>query len=126
MPVAIPAVLTALLMVAIEELDEVQFTNAVRFCVSPFVKVPIAVNGAEYPAGIVLVAGLIWIELNVDDSTNTLAVAAIDPSWAVIVTTPADCPLTSPLGLTTATLLLEDVHVHNGLIHSTVPSVKVP
>lgn len=118
--------LTALLMVAIEELEDVQFTNVVRFWVSPLAKLPIALKGAEYPAGIVLVEGLIWIDVNAADSTSTLAVPVIGPSWAAIVTTPADCPVTSPFGLTVATVLLEEVQVHSGLIHSTVPSVNVP
>ena len=51
--------LTALLMVAIDGLEDVQFTNVVRFCVSPFVKVPIAENGVENPAATVCVAGVI-------------------------------------------------------------------
>ena len=44
----------------------------------------------------------------------------------MIVTTPADWPLTSPFGLTVATLLSEEVHVHKGLKNCLVPSVKVP
>src|SRR6266545_2261086 len=66
------------------------------------------------------------MDVNAADSTSTLAVPVMGPSFAVMVTTPADWPLTSPLGLTVATLLLEDVHVHNGFNSCTELSVKVP
>ena len=56
-PVACPAVLTALLMVAAAEFEDVQFTTVVRSCVSPLAKVPIAPKGVQKPSGTVLVCG---------------------------------------------------------------------
>jgi hypothetical protein len=125
-PVAKPAVLAALLTVAAFELEDVQLANAVKFCISPFVNVPMAENGVEKPTGTLFASGLTEIEPKAADSTNTLAAPEIAPSVAVIVTTPADCPDTSPFWLTLATLLPEETQVHKGLIHSTVPSVKFP
>lgn len=125
-PVASPKVLAALLMVANAGCEEVQFTKLVRFWVSPFAKVPVAANGNQNPTGTLLLAGVTWIELSCADSTSALAVPMMDPSCAVIVTVPADWPITKPFGLTVATLLLEEVQVHSGLIHCLVPSLKVP
>ena len=56
-PVACPAVLTALLMVAAAEFDEVQFTTVVKLWVSPLANVPTAPKGIQKPAGTVLVCG---------------------------------------------------------------------
>ena len=43
--------------------------------------------------------------------TATMAVPAIDPVDAVIVTLPADTPVTNPEALTAATVVLEEVQL---------------
>src|SRR5258707_14406097 len=106
----------ALLMVAADEFDDVQFTKFVRFWVSPLAKVPVARKGAKKPAGRDLVGGVTWMDERLADSTSTLAVPLIAPSCAVMVTVPADWPLTRPFGLTVATALLDELQVDRALI----------
>jgi hypothetical protein len=56
-PVAWPALLTALLMVAAAGFEEVQFTKVVRSWVSPLLKFPVAPNGVQKPTATVRVCG---------------------------------------------------------------------
>lgn len=56
-PVADPAVLCALLMVAIDDFEDVQVTKPVRSCLSPLLKVPVALNWAWMVSGTWLLAG---------------------------------------------------------------------
>ena len=52
-PVATPAVVALLLMVATPGLEEVHVAKTVRSCVSPLLKVPVALNAVWNPAGTV-------------------------------------------------------------------------
>ena len=52
-PVATPAVVALLLMVATPGLEEVHVAKTVRSCVSPLLKVPVALNPVWNPAGTV-------------------------------------------------------------------------
>src|SRR5436309_44268 len=60
------------------------------------------------------------------DSTRRLALALTPPSFAVIITTPADSPVMTPGWLTTAIFVSEELQVTRGLRFSVEPSVKFP
>ena len=71
-------------------------------------------------------AGVTWIEVSADDSTTTLAVPVTPPTFAVMVTTPGDCPVAAPAALTVATFVSEDVQVTPEVRVCLLPSLNVP
>lgn len=72
------------------------------------------------------VTGVTWIEVNADDSTTKLEVPLIPPTFAVIVTTPGDCPMAAPAELTVATLVSEELQVTPEVRDCLLPSLNVP
>jgi len=125
-PVADPAVLCALLMVAIDDFEDVQVTKPVRSCLSPLLNVPVALNWVRMVIGTCAFAGETCIEVSAADSTRIFAVPLIDPCRAVTVTTPPDCPVTKPVVFKVAMLLSDVDHATDGLILTVLPSLKVP
>ena len=95
-PVALPFVPPALLTVATEAAEEVQVTADVRSCVLPSPNVPMAVKLVEICCGTLRFVGKTDIEFNADDSTTMLTVPLTPPMEAVMVASPADCPVTEP------------------------------
>jgi pyruvate/2-oxoglutarate/acetoin dehydrogenase E1 component len=89
-PVANPLVDEALLTVAIEDGDEVQIAEPVRFCVVLFANMPIAWNCVPVCSATVAVAGETCTDDRVDEATTRAAVPVTDPCCAVMVAVPAD------------------------------------
>ena len=92
-PVTWPVVPGVLLTIATEGAEDVQDTADVRFCVLPSAKVPSAVKFVEISCGTVRFDGRTVIEVKAVDSTTTLAALLTPPMDAVIVASPADCPV---------------------------------
>jgi hypothetical protein len=75
-------------MLATAAEDELQLTNAVRFCVLLLLKVPIAVNCCDVPSGIVAVAGVTAMDVRTGAVTVKVEDPAMVPEVAVIVVAP--------------------------------------
>jgi len=73
-PVTCPRVPAALLTVATEACEDVQMTAAVKSCVLPSPKVPMAVNPASICSGMVELEGVTTMEVKGAASTRRLAV----------------------------------------------------
>jgi hypothetical protein len=100
----------ALLTVAADVADEVQVTLAVRFCVLPSLYVPVAVNCCVSPAATEAALGLTAIEISTGAVTVNPAVPLIVPAVAVTVVAPCVTPVATPLLLTIATPVVDEVH----------------
>lgn len=94
--VASPLEPAALLIAATVGLDEIQVTNAVRFCVVPSEYVPMAVYGTAPPTVTVELIGVTAIETSVAEVTARLAEPEMRPDVAVIVVVPAATVLARP------------------------------
>jgi hypothetical protein len=77
-------------------------------------------------SGSVALAGETLSEESVDPSTTSPVLPVTEPSVAVMVTAPADCPVTVPDPATAATCVSEDVHVTAPFIGRWLPSLNVP
>src|SRR5208282_2853824 len=104
-PVARPL----LLIVATDVFDELHVTGLVIVCVPPPTYVPVAVNCSVVPPLIVGALGVTAIE----DSAGTVTVVLplIPLSAAAIVVEPAFTAVTTPVLLTVATAVFEEVQV---------------
>jgi hypothetical protein len=114
-PVARPFEPEVLLTVARAVFDEDQVAEEVRFCVDPFVYVPVAVNCWVVPAAMLGDDGVTAIETRVAEVTVRVVAPEIPPDDAVMVADPVAADVASPwepeVLLMPATLLLEDAHV---------------
>jgi hypothetical protein len=113
-------------MVATRGADEVQVTEAVKFCIVPSANVPIAANGVVTGAGTGAPKGEMLRDISGDDSTVTLSLLLTDPTWAVMVAVPPDCPVAIPVGLTVAIVLSEELQVATLVTFCVVPSLNCP
>jgi hypothetical protein len=95
--VARPFEPAALLMVATAVLDELQVTDAVRFCVVLSEYVPVAVNCWLVPGPMLGLAGVTERETRVAGFTVRLVVAEMLPDAALIVVEPAATGVARPL-----------------------------
>jgi hypothetical protein len=113
--VASPLKPAALLMVAIVWTEELQVTDDVRSCVGPAVYVPVAINFCVVPRAILGLTGVTAMENSVAAVTVSVVLPEISPDAAVIVVTPANNEVASPLEpaalLMAATVGTEDVQV---------------
>jgi hypothetical protein len=116
----------ALLTVAIVGFEDVQLAELVRFWVVPLVKVPVAVNCCAFPAATDAVAGVTAIDFSTAAVTVNEAVPLIVPDAAVMVTLPGITLVDSPVVLTVAIDVDEEVQVAVALKFCVVPLVKVP
>jgi hypothetical protein len=66
------------------------------------------------------------MELSADDSTTKLALALKEPVFAVMVTTPGDCPIAAPVLLIVATVGSEEDQFTEPLMDCLLPSLNVP
>jgi hypothetical protein len=82
-----------LLIEATEAGEDVQVAAPVKTWVVPSANVPVAVKGTPISCGTLVTAGAIDIDASGDAATTKLAVALKDPSCAVMVVVPADCPV---------------------------------
>ncbi len=89
-PMTMPELPMATLTVATDGADEVHVTELVRFCVLPSANVPVAVYCIATCAGKLEATGVTAMDSIAEDSTTTLAVFEMLPSFAVMVAEPAD------------------------------------
>ena len=99
-PVASPLLPTMSLTVAIDAGDDVHEADCVRSCVLPSANVPMALNCASVCCATLALAGVICSDTSAADSTTTAIVPLIEPSCALMVALPADCPVSWPALLT--------------------------
>lgn len=97
-------------MLAIEGAEELQLTDAVRFCVLPSLKVPVAVNACVVPAAIDGVGGFTCKDTKLG-TTLRLVEPVSAPKAAVMVAFPIATVVASPLPLTVATAGFEELQV---------------
>ncbi len=120
----------ALLIAATVVLDELQVTDAVRFCVVPSEYVPVAVNCLVVPQALVGLEGVIEIDDSVAEVTVSVVEAVTLPDVAVIVDVPAARQDARPLDpaalLIAATAVLDELQVTDAVRSFVVPSEKGP
>jgi len=107
-------------IVATELFDDPQVTLDVTFAVVPLLYVAVAVNCCVEPLAKLGVAGETEIEVTVKVAAVTLSVAvAVNPSAAALmVDVPAATPVASPVELTVAAVVFDEVQV--------TPEVRAP
>lgn len=113
-------------MVATDAGDDVHKTKLVRSWVCPSANVPVAWKATPACGSMAMAAGVICIEISGEESTTIVESAVSVPSCAVMVAVPADCAVTVPALLTTATLDADEVQVTRLVITCVLPSLKVP
>jgi hypothetical protein len=91
--------------------DEVQVTELVRSCALPSLYVPVAVNCWLVPLAIDALPGLTDIDTNTGDVTANVAEPVIVPEVAVIIVLPGLTLVASPLLLTVAIVVADEVQV---------------
>ena len=106
--------------------DDVHDAMLVKLSMSPLANVPVAMKPDSMLSGTVGLVGETLSEESVDPSTTSPVLPVIAPKVAVMVTAPADCPVTDPEGDTAATCGSEDVHVTAPLIGRWLPSLNAP
>ena len=111
LPMPLPVLSPVLTILATLVADELQLTLLVRSCVPPSLYVPIAVNCWFVPFAIEAVAGVTDNDVSTGAVTVNVAEPLIDPELAVIVVAPRVAPVASPLPLTVAVVVDEEVHV---------------
>jgi hypothetical protein len=97
--------------VATEGAEEVHVTNVDRFCVVPFVYLPVAVNCCVVPMRIEELAGVTEIESKAAGETVRFVWPDTLPSAASIVVLPIACEVAEPAPLTVAMLVLPEDQV---------------
>ena len=116
----------ALLTVAMVVLSTFQVTDEVMSTTEPSAYVPFAVSATVVPRGIVGLAGVMVIDTSGTEVTVTVAPPLMAPRLAVILLTPAPCPVTTPAesaALETNAMVLEsEVHVTLAVKSAVVPS----
>jgi hypothetical protein len=124
--VAVPAATAVasplLSTIATGVLDEAQVTCVVISWVVPSAYVPEAVNCPVFPAGTLGLAGVTDTEDRVAGVTVRVVFFAILPEAAVMVVVPAATAVASPLLLTVAIEVLDEVQVTRVDISWVVPS----
>jgi len=122
-----PAVL---LMRATSVLVEFHLTEAVRFCVEPSEKMPVAVNCSVVPSAMLGLVGVTSRVLSVAAVTAKVVDPDIAPDAAAMVVEPVSTAMTEPADsavlLTVATLVLDELHVTEAVRFCVVPSENVP
>jgi hypothetical protein len=113
-------------MVAAIVFDEFHVTESVMSVVSPFCKIPVAVNCAVSPDEIDVVVEVISIETRLDDATVTVVEPLTPSKVALIVAEPAAMPVTRPVELTVAMLVSDDDHETESVTVLVAPSSYVP
>lgn len=101
----------ALSTVATLPLDEVHVALLLMFCVLPSLKVPVAANCWEVPAGTDAVDGETAIDVTMAEVTVRVVLPVVVPEVAEMVTSPGATVVTKPVLSTAAIVVSEDVHV---------------
>jgi hypothetical protein len=94
-------------IVATPVLLEVQEAEAVKSCVLPSEKVPVAVNCCITPTGMEGFAGVMAMDTRTAEVTVMVVLALLPPKLAVIVEVPTLAAVARPVLLMVAALLLE-------------------
>jgi hypothetical protein len=113
-------------MVATDGVADDQVTEAVRFCVLPSLKVPVAANCWVAFLVRVAFAGVTAMDFRVAPATVKDIEPAMVPELAVMVLAPADFAVTIPLLLIEATLGFWELHTTLAEMSSDDPSLKCP
>jgi hypothetical protein len=109
-------------MVAAVVFEEFQVTESVMSVVSPFWRIPVAVNCAVSPEEIDVVVEVISIDARLEEVTVTVVEPVTPSKVALIVADPVAMPVTSPVELTVATLVSDDDQLTESVIVSVTPS----
>jgi hypothetical protein len=109
-------------MVATDDREELQFTDVVRSCVPPSLKVPVAVNGCLVPAAIDGFGGFTCIDRRLG-STLKLVEPVCAPKAAAMVALPTAAAVACPLPFTVATTGFEELQVAEVVRSWVVPSL---
>jgi hypothetical protein len=127
-PTPTPLASPALLIDAVDGIDELQVTELVRSCVLPSLYVANALNCWVWPFAIDGEAGVTLIDCRVRAAAPT--VSTVEPAMvlylALMVVDPDAIADTTPPAATVATARFEDVQVTYLLMSWEVPFVKVP
>jgi len=128
--VASPLEPEALLMVAMAVSDELQVTEAVRFCVVLSVYVPVAINCCVVPRAMFGFVGVTAMDTSVAEVTVKEVVPEMLPDAAVIVVCPVATEVASPLEpealLMVAMAVFEESQVTDLVISRVVLSEYIP
>jgi hypothetical protein len=116
----------ALLIVDTVAFEELQVTDAVRFCVVPSEYVPVAVNCLVVPFALVGLDGLIEMDASVAGVTVRALDADLLPKAAVIVAEPAATAVVSPDALIIATPAFDESQLTEVVRFCVVLSEYVP
>jgi hypothetical protein len=112
--------------VAAAVLEELHVTRAVKLCVLPSVKVPVAENCSLVFCAMLGLAGRTVIETRFFASTVEVTLPVIAPEVAVMVTVPRFLPVASPLTVIEATAAGEELHPTLPVMSCVVLSENVP
>ena len=116
----------ALLIVDTVAFEELQVTDAVRFCVVPSEYVPVAVNCLVVPFALVGLDGLIEMDVSVAGFTVRVVDANLLPKVAVIVVEPAATDVDRPDALIVATPVFDESQPTEAVRFCVVLSEYVP
>jgi hypothetical protein len=116
----------ALLTVATFVLDELQVTDAVRFCVVPSEYAPVAMNCLVVPLALVGLDGVIERDVRVAGVTVRVVDPDLPPNVAVIVVEPAATVLANPDALIVATPVFDESQPTEAVKFCVVLSEYIP
>ena len=126
LPDTTPWLGAVLLTAATDGAEETQVTNAVRFWVVPSEKSPVAMSCRLVLLAIEMLGGVIVIALSTTDVTVKVVAADTPPRVAVIVVLPTPVPVTTPLLLTVATPLEDELQLAEAVRSCLLWSEKIP
>jgi len=129
LPGPVPVAKPLLLTVATPLEDELQLTEAVRVCVLPSEKIPVAVRCTLVLLAMVGFTGVMVSDVKVT-ATLSVLIPVTGPSTllnvAEMVELPCLTPVASPLELTVATPVFDEVQVTRLVRSLVLPSLNVP
>jgi hypothetical protein len=114
------------LIVATAGTDDVQVTEAVRFCVLLSLKVPVAVNCWVCPAGTLIGLGVTAMDCKVAAVTVSVVLPLMAPEVAETVDEPTLAPVARPPAVIVATEVIAETHVTVPVKFCVLLSLKVP
>lgn len=112
--------------VATDGVEELQLTEAVRFCVVPSLKDPIAVNASVVPAAMLGLSGVTVRTMRTAGVTVRTVALLTEPAIAVIVAWPAEAPFATPIVVMVAIDGWEELQFTDVVRSCMLPSLKVP
>jgi hypothetical protein len=125
-PTATPCASPVVLTIATGLADDFHVADALRSCMLPSLRVPVAVNCCERPAAIVAVAGETAIETRTGAVTVSTADPVFDPLAAVMEEVPAAFAVARPARAMVATVGLEEFQIAVLVRSCELPSLYFP